>query len=94
MHKYTGGKKFDLRLYALVTSFSPLRVYQYRRGFARFSNSHYNSDIQNIYDSFIHLTNVAIQKTGQNYDSLNVYSFIYITKHVHTTYYLLYLDAY
>lgn len=63
-----GGKKFDLRLYVLVTNFSPLKVHQYRRGFARFTNSRYSSDVQHIYDSFIHLTNVAIQKTAENYD--------------------------
>ena len=57
-----------MRLYALVTSFSPLRVHQYRRGFARFTNSRYSSDIQDIYNSFMHLTNVAIQKTAENYD--------------------------
>ena len=63
-----GGKKFDMRLYALVTSFSPLKVYIYRRGFARFTNSRYSSDTQDIYNGFVHLTNVAIQKTAENYD--------------------------
>ena len=63
-----GKKKFDLRLYVLVTNFSPLKVYQYRRGFARFTNSRYSSDIQDIYDDFMHLTNVAVQKTAENYD--------------------------
>lgn len=63
-----GGKKFDMRLYALVTSFSPLKVFQYRRGFARFTNSRYSSKIEDIYNGFMHLTNVAIQKTAENYD--------------------------
>lgn len=63
-----GGKKFDMRLYALVTSFSPLKVHQYRRGFARFTNSRYSSNPEDIYNGFVHLTNVAIQKTADNYD--------------------------
>ena len=63
-----GGKKFDLRLYCLVYSFSPLKVYQYRRGFARFTNQRYSSDVEDIYNGFVHLTNVAIQKTAENYD--------------------------
>ncbi len=63
-----GGKKFDMRLYSLVTSFSPLKVFQYRRGFARFTTTRYSSDPQSIYDGFSHLTNVAIQKTAENYD--------------------------
>jgi tubulin polyglutamylase TTLL9 len=63
-----GGKKFDMRLYALVTNFSPMKVYIYRRGFARFTNSRYSSNVEDIYNGFMHLTNVAIQKTADNYD--------------------------
>ena len=37
-----GGKKFDLRVYALVLSYSPLTVYFYRGGFARFTHCRYD----------------------------------------------------
>ena len=63
-----GGKKFDLRLYVLVTSFSPLTVYLYRGGFARFSHTRYSSDPADIANQFVHLTNVAVQKKAENYE--------------------------
>ena len=64
-----GGKKFDLRIYVLVTSYRPLRVYQYVHGFARFCNAKYTNDTTDMDNPFIHLTNVAIQKHNDDYNS-------------------------
>lgn len=64
-----GGKKFDLRIYALVTSYQPLVVYLYRSGFARFASFRYNTSQKNLGDNYVHLTNVAVQKTGPGYDA-------------------------
>lgn len=64
-----GGKKFDLRLYVLVTSFRPLRVYQYVHGFARFCNVKYTTSLDDIDNPYVHLTNVAIQKHNEEYNS-------------------------
>ena len=61
-----GGKKFDIRVYVLVTSYVPLKAWLYRSGFARFSNTRFSLDT--ISDAFVHLTNVAIQKTAPDYD--------------------------
>lgn len=57
-----GGKKFDLRIYVLVLSYRPLKVYVFRRGFARFCTSNYTNDLAELDNELIHLTNVAIQK--------------------------------
>lgn len=64
-----GGKKFDLRLYVLVTSYRPLKAYQYVHGFARFCNVKYTTDMGDMDNPFIHLTNVAIQKHNDEYNS-------------------------
>lgn len=62
-----GGKKFDLRIYVLCTSYSPMTLYLYRTGFARFTHHRYTQD--DIQNQHVHLTNVAVQKTSENYDS-------------------------
>ena len=63
-----GGKKFDLRIYALVTNYSPLRVFLYRSGFARFTNTRFSMKKEDIANTYIHLTNVAIQKHAPGFD--------------------------
>ncbi|KAH8342925.1 hypothetical protein KR059_001818, partial [Drosophila kikkawai] len=64
-----GGKKFDLRLFVLVTAFAPLKAYLYKEGFCRFCTEKYDqAEIDNV---FMHLTNVSIQKTNQEYNSIH-----------------------
>ncbi|SPR00211.1 unnamed protein product (mitochondrion) [Plasmodiophora brassicae] len=63
-----GGKKSDLRLYVLVTSYRPLKAYLYKEGFARFSNAKYTSDIGEMDNHIVHLTNVAVQKHAADYN--------------------------
>jgi len=63
-----GGRKFDLRLFALVTSYRPLIAYFYSEGFARFSNVKYTADRDQMNNTEVHLTNVAIQKHSDDYN--------------------------
>lgn len=63
------GAKFDLRLYVLVTSFNPLRIYIYPDGLVRFASVKYNDDINYLSDRFMHLTNYSINKTNSTYTS-------------------------
>ncbi|KAF1783005.1 putative tubulin polyglutamylase TTLL9 [Phytophthora cactorum] len=63
-----GGKKFDLRLYALVTSFSPLTFWIYRAGFARFSHTRYTQSKGDMDNLFMHLTNASVQKSADDYN--------------------------
>eukprot|EP00617_Octactis_speculum_P025143 CAMPEP_0185747882 /NCGR_PEP_ID=MMETSP1174-20130828/6522_1 /TAXON_ID=35687 /ORGANISM="Dictyocha speculum, Strain CCMP1381" /LENGTH=463 /DNA_ID=CAMNT_0028423277 /DNA_START=89 /DNA_END=1476 /DNA_ORIENTATION=- len=65
------GRKFDMRIYALVTSYSPLTVWLYRSGFCRFSSTRYSNAAADLENVFMHLTNVAIQKKSDNYASSN-----------------------
>ena len=63
------GRKFDIRIYALCLSYVPLKVYLYRDGFARFSNTRFNTNKDELTNNYIHLTNHAIQKQDASYNA-------------------------
>ncbi|KAH8849691.1 Tubulin polyglutamylase TTLL4 [Schistosoma japonicum] len=56
------GKKFDIRLYVLVTGFSPFRAYVYREGLVRFASQKYSTSVQQLRNRFVHLTNYSVNK--------------------------------
>ncbi|KAK7197684.1 tubulin tyrosine ligase [Novymonas esmeraldas] len=64
-----GGKKFDLRLYVLVTSYKPLVAYLHEDGFARFCATRYAGGSLAQEDLGSHLTNVALQKGDEHYNT-------------------------
>ena len=66
------GKKFDMRVYCLVTSVEPLRILVYNEGLVRLCTASYNvPDTSNVYDSFMHLTNYAVNKYNANFVQSN-----------------------
>ncbi|RVE53358.1 hypothetical protein evm_001928 [Chilo suppressalis] len=61
------GSKFDMRLYVLVTSVHPLRIYLYKDGLARFASVKYNDELTSLNDRYMHLTNYSINRLSKNY---------------------------
>jgi Tubulin-tyrosine ligase family len=60
------GHKFDLRIYAVVTSFEPLRIYVYKEGLARFASEEYSNKLSKD-NKYAHLTNYSVNKKNENY---------------------------
>ncbi|XP_074863093.1 tubulin polyglutamylase TTLL13 [Carettochelys insculpta] len=62
------GFKFDLRIYVLVTSCDPLKIFVYEEGLARFATRRYiEPSSSNQDDICMHLTNYAINKHSENF---------------------------
>jgi tubulin polyglutamylase TTLL4 len=60
------GRKFDVRLYALVTSVFPLVIYFHPGGLCLFATSPYGTD-GDLSDLTAHVTNYQINKTSKNF---------------------------
>lgn len=62
------GFKFDLRIYVLVTSCEPLRIFVYEDGLARLASEEYcKPNRKNAEKVFMHLTNYAINKNNKKF---------------------------
>lgn len=61
------GKKYDLRLFVLVTSVAPLRVFVSSVGFARVSVAEFVDPRLSSHEMFRHITNVHFQNKDSRY---------------------------
>ncbi|XP_077406836.1 tubulin polyglutamylase ttll6 isoform X2 [Vanacampus margaritifer] len=62
------GYKFDLRIYVLVTSCDPLRIFLFKEGLARFCTTKYMEPaLGNMGEVCMHLTNYSINKHKDNF---------------------------
>ena len=66
------GLKFDIRLYVLVLSINPMRIYLFNEGLARFgTNKYQNPGSKNLGNLYMHLTNYAINKNNKGVFEFN-----------------------
>ena len=61
------NKKYDLRLYVLLSGIKPLRIYLNKEGLVRRASENYNITEQSIKNKCIFLTNTAINKNNTKY---------------------------
>ncbi|KAF7232058.1 hypothetical protein EG68_10414 [Paragonimus skrjabini miyazakii] len=72
------GFKFDVRLYAAVTSYEPLVVYLYEEGLVRFATVRYQYGMRHLKIQCMHLTNYSVNKKNFEFvqnDDANVEDF-------------------
>ena len=61
------GYKYDLRLYVLVTSFDPIKIYLFKDGLVRLATVPYSTSKSSLKQRFVHLTNYSVNKKADSY---------------------------
>ena len=62
------GFKFGLRIYVLITSCDPLKIFMYKDGMARLCTEQWDTKTATNYNNLqMHLTNFALNKDSENY---------------------------
>ncbi|XP_060846125.1 tubulin polyglutamylase TTLL6-like [Rhopalosiphum padi] len=62
------GYKFDMRVYTLIASCDPLKIYVYNDGLVRLATEPYETPTHNnVNDRYMHLTNYSVNKCNKMY---------------------------
>ena len=61
------GYKYDLRVYVLVTSLEPLKIYIFKEGLVRLATVPYSTAKSSLKQRFVHLTNYSVNKKAETY---------------------------
>jgi hypothetical protein len=59
--------KFDIRIYVLITSFTPLRIYLFDDGLVRFATEPFDMDLKYLNCLNMHLSNFSLNKKSENF---------------------------
>ncbi|CAK9097417.1 unnamed protein product [Durusdinium trenchii] len=57
-----GGRKFDMRIYVVVLSYDPLKVFINDEGLVRFATELYSDAVETLQSRMMHLTNYSVNK--------------------------------
>lgn len=61
------GYKYDLRVYVMVSSFEPLKIYLFKDGLVRLATVPYSTGKSTLKQRFVHLTNYSVNKKADTY---------------------------
>ena len=85
--------QFDIRIYVLLTSLDPLKIYMYDDGLVRIATELYTEDPASISESCIHVTNYDVNRRNTEKFIYNNNVSGYEGHKVRTLYVLIYSDG-
>lgn len=56
-----------MRIYVLVTSYEPLKIYIFKEGLVRLATVQYSTSKASLKQRFVHLTNYSVNKKAESY---------------------------
>ena len=65
------GRKYDLRLYVLISSLNPLRIYLYNEGLVRIAIEKFELGLNSVKNKYMHITNTGLNIKNEKFINPN-----------------------